>query len=84
MCETLPENEYEGNYQVPVSPFVNSILFCSTLVGHGEFSKFKMDPVTAEIENRYSICFKCSVVMKRLGTPGLDAQLTPWVACQVN
>ena len=54
MYEMLPEIEYEGNYQVPISPFVNSIVFCSTLVGCGKLSKFKVVPVTAKFENRWS------------------------------
>ena len=48
MYEMLPEIEYEDNYQVPISPFVTSILLCSILVGRGKFSKFKVGPVTAK------------------------------------
>ena len=46
MREMLPEIEYEGNYEVPLSPFVTSIFFWFILVGHGNFSNFKLGPVT--------------------------------------
>ena len=51
MYEMLPEIVNEGNYQVPITPFVTSILFFPTLVGRGKFSKFKVGPVTAKFED---------------------------------
>ena len=58
MHEMLPGIEYEGNYRGPISPFVTTFLFCTSLVGRGKLSKFNVGPVTAKFENCCSTTFK--------------------------
>ena len=51
MYEVLAEIEYEGDYQVPISPFVTSILFAPLWWVAENFQSLRWGPITAKFEN---------------------------------